>query len=159
VTIGDGEHPLSYLSTHQFQYGGKGFDFWPYFAKNKSATKFQAGDLERRAPIIGNDVWVGANVFIGRGVKIGDGAVIAAGAVVVKDVPAYQIYGGVPAKLIRSRFECNLVDDLLEIKWWNYDLETLKNLPFRDVRLSIKILRDRILRGEAKTFTPELVTT
>ena len=54
--------------------------------------------------IIGRDVWIGAGVFIKTGVTIGDGAIVAAASVVTKDVPAYAIYGGNPAKLIRMRF-------------------------------------------------------
>ncbi|WP_323483050.1 CatB-related O-acetyltransferase [Polynucleobacter sp. MG-28-Ekke-A2] len=60
-------------------------------------------DLNKSAPIIGNDVWIGAHAIILRGVKIGNGAVIAAGAVVTRDIPENQIWGGVPARFIRNR--------------------------------------------------------
>ena len=69
--------------------------------------------------IIGNDVWIGNNVIIKGGVRIGDGAIVAMGAVVVKDVPAYSIVGGVPAKVIKYRFEDYQIKRLLEIQWWN----------------------------------------
>jgi len=77
--------------------------------------------------IIGNDVWIGAGAHILSGVRIGDGAIIAAGSVVSKDVPPYAIVGGVPAKLIKYRFDRDVVNKLLEIKWWDWPSEKLKN--------------------------------
>ena len=75
---------------------------------------------------IGNDVWIGQNVLLINGVKIGDGAIIAAGAVVTKDVPPYAIVGGVPAKIIRYRFDNDTISKLLEMKWWNWDLNMIE---------------------------------
>jgi acetyltransferase-like isoleucine patch superfamily enzyme len=75
---------------------------------------------------IGNDVWIGANVFIADGVTIGNGAIIGAGAVVVRDVPDYAVYGGVPARLLRYRFERSQIEWLQEFKWWNRDPEWLR---------------------------------
>lgn len=78
---------------------------------------------------IGNDVWIGYRAMIPSHVTIGDGAVIAAGSVVVKDVPPYAIVGGVPAKIIKYRFSQDVIDKLLEIRFWNKtDEEIKKNL-------------------------------
>lgn len=75
---------------------------------------------------IGNDVWIGEDVKILGGITIGDGALIATGAVVVKDVPPYTIVGGVPAKVIKSRFEPDQVDFLLKFQWWNKGEDWIK---------------------------------
>jgi acetyltransferase-like isoleucine patch superfamily enzyme len=75
--------------------------------------------------IIGHDVWVGYRVAILSGVTIGNGAVIAAGAVVAHDVPPYAIAAGVPAKVIGYRFPEFLVNKLLEIKWWDWELSVI----------------------------------
>ncbi|TAL67630.1 MAG: CatB-related O-acetyltransferase [Bacteroidetes bacterium] len=75
---------------------------------------------------IGNDVWIANNVIILDGVKIGDGAILAAGSVVTKDVESYTIAGGVPAKPIRKRFTDEQIEKLLQIKWWNWDFDKIK---------------------------------
>jgi len=81
---------------------------------------------QKPPPIIGNDVWIGINATILRGVTIGDGAVIAAGSVVTKNVEPYAIYGGIPAKLIRFRFDEEIINSLLEIKWWDWSILKIK---------------------------------
>lgn len=75
---------------------------------------------------IGNDVWIGDSAIIMDGVHIGDGAVIAAGAVVTKDVEPYSIVAGIPAKIIRSRFQQSEIEALLAFKWWNKPLEWIE---------------------------------
>ena len=77
--------------------------------------------------VIGNDVWVGMNANIMRGVTIGDGAVIAADAVVTKDVPPYAIVGGNPARIIKYRFSPEIIAKLLEIKWWDWEENLIKD--------------------------------
>lgn len=75
---------------------------------------------------IGHDVWIGDRVTILSGCKtVGNGAVLAAGAVITKDVPAYGIMGGTPAKLIRPRFEADKIAQLEDSEWWTRDIASL----------------------------------
>jgi len=86
---------------------------------------------------IGNDVWIGANVAILDGVTIGDGAIIAANALVNKDIEPYSIYGGVPAKHIKKRFEQNEIDFLMQLKWWDKPKKWIENasIYFNDISI------------------------
>jgi len=76
---------------------------------------------------IGNDVWIGTQCIIVSGVKIGDGAVIGANSVVTKDIPPYAFAVGSPAKVIKYRFEENIIEKLLKIKWWDWPIEKIRN--------------------------------
>lgn len=75
--------------------------------------------------IIGNDVWIGMDAMIMPGVSIGDGAIIAAKAVVTKDVAPYTIVGGNPAKEIKKRFPDDIINQWLEIRWWDWEIELI----------------------------------
>ena len=95
---------------------------------------------------IGNDVWIAENVTIIGNVNIGDGAIIAFGAIVTHDIPPYAIVGGVPAKIIKYRFSQEIIDELLELKWWNLPYEFIVTLPFNDINqciLKIKEYKNR----------------
>lgn len=140
VIIGYGEHPTEFLSTSPlFYYGTQKFDI-------KIASKDYFDHHEK--VIIKNDVWIGANVYIKNGVTIGNGAVIAAGAIVIKDVPDYAIVGGVPAKVIKYRFDSEVIIQLLEIKWWNWEMSKIeKNHHLfikKDVKNILEILKNEI---------------
>ena len=81
--------------------------------------------------MIGNDVWIGYETVIMAGVHIGDGAIIAARAVVTKDVPPYTIVGGTPAKEIRKRFDTEVIQQLLKLKWWDWSTNKIRQcLPY-----------------------------
>ncbi len=86
----------------------------------------QMFDELKPIPKIGNDCWIGENVFICGGVKIGDGAVVFAGAVVTKDVPPYAVVAGVPARILKYRFDEETIKFLLDFKWWHKDLKWLQ---------------------------------
>lgn len=97
-------------------------------------TKVQRFDEQRMfdksnnyAVKIGNDCWIGERAMIIGGVQIGDGAVVLAGAIVTKDIPAYAIAGGVPAKVLRYRYREDSIDFLLKFKWWDKELQWLQD--------------------------------
>ena len=119
VHFTEGNHPLQCITTSQIIYNSE-FGF--------CNNNVSIHDLETRndKSKIGNDVWIAANVMIMPGVCIGDGAVVAAGAVVTKDVEAYSVVGGVPAKFLKYRFSPKIIERLKKIKWWNWSDEQIK---------------------------------
>lgn len=120
-------HPIHTVSTNTFFFHAKpGF-----ISKNRSVAHLaQNGEIH-----IGNDVWIGSNVTLLPGIVIGDGAILAAGSVVAKNVPPYAIVGGVPAKVIKYRFDQTIIDNLLELQWWSWtdDLIQQRIDDFMDV--------------------------
>ena len=111
-------HAMKSLSTYVFPI------FYEEWGHGMPVTEAwdRRGDI-----VIGNDVWIGYEAVILSGVTIGHGAVIAARSVVTRDVPPYAIVGGVPARLIRRRFEPETIDALLELRWWDWPPEKLAN--------------------------------
>ena len=98
------------------------------YGKHHKNADYENGEIRDNEPVvIGNDVWIGANAIILPGVRIGDGAIIAAGAVVTKDVIPCSVVGGVPARFIRYRYEKEIIDGLMRIKWWNWPHEKIMN--------------------------------
>ncbi len=126
VHIGAGNHDMSFVTTHPIL-----FDRYYLPALTERAEQRVSGLADKeKETTIGNDVWIGLGAVIKRGVAIGDGAVIAADSVVVKDVPAYAVVGGNPAKVIKYRTsEENIAffEKHREMMWWNWDEKTLSS--------------------------------
>lgn len=123
AVIGHADHPVQFVSTS------------PLFYKpdNEFGEKrFVGNELkEFKLTQIGHDVWIGASAYIKSGVVIGNGAVIGAGAVVTKDVAAYSIVAGVPAKEIRKRFSEDQISQLQNEKWWEWEEAELERQRFK----------------------------
>lgn len=119
VRINALEHPMERLMTHKVSYRPN-----EYFRYLGVDSAFRERRQAKRVTI-GNDVWIGHGAVITPGVNIGHGAVIGANAVVTKDVAPYRIVGGVPARIIRKRFDDAIVDRLLALCWWDWPVEKL----------------------------------
>jgi phosphonate metabolism protein (transferase hexapeptide repeat family) len=118
--INPGNHPMWRAALHHFTYRSKSYGF----SVDDDAEFFEWRAAHRVK--LGDDVWIGHASTILPGVKIGTGAAVGAGAVVSKDVPPFAIVGGVPAKLIRFRFEKKVQDALLSLAWWDWPREKLE---------------------------------
>ena len=124
-------HTLRSLSTYIFPVL---FEEWGLDVARIPEAWDNRGDI-----VIGNDVWIGYDAVVLAGVTVGDGAIIAARAVVTKDVPPYTIVGGVPARPIRRRFSDSEIDQLLELKWWDW--------PEEKIARSIDVIQSGDLEG------------
>lgn len=109
-----GEHRTDWVTTY------------PFSALFEEAAHIKGHPATKGDVIVGNDVWIGFGVTILSGVTIGDGAAIAARSVVTSSVKPYEIVGGNPAKHIKFRFNEETIAKLLEIRWWDWDLDTIK---------------------------------
>jgi phosphonate metabolism protein (transferase hexapeptide repeat family) len=135
VQIVLGSHPTDFVSTH------------PVFYSNSKPFKTYSKEnyVQEYLPVsIGNDVWIGDGALVMGGVSIGDGAVVAARAVVTKDVPPYAIVGGVPAKIIRYRFNENEISQLLKIKWWDWEESKIQSKSSEFLNLSSFLEKNQI---------------
>lgn len=109
-------HRMSSVTTYPFNIMGSG---WEKCTPSLEDLPYK-GDT-----VIGNDVWIGQNATIMPGVQIGDGAIVAANSTVTKDIPPYHVAGGNPAKIIKPRFADELIEHLLQLKWWDWPAERI----------------------------------
>lgn len=146
VLAGLGRHPTDYVSTSA-----------AFYSPNNNGCRISFVDkslFEESLPIvIGSDVWLGARTIIIDGVTIGHGAIIGAGAVVTKDVAPYAIVGGVPAKIIRKRFDDETIAQLLESRWWEQPIEWITQYAadFMDVERFLNRIRTDPMKGRKVT--------
>lgn len=149
VRLNPGNHPMHRATQHHFTYRSEQYGL--------GEDDPQVFSSRRRRPVkIGHDVWIGHGAVILPGVTVGTGAVIGAGAIVSKDVDAYMVAAGVPAKRIRMRFTDKIQEALLRICWWNWPRHQIEQSlqDFRDLdvetfvdkydRQDISALQERI---------------
>lgn len=126
VQIAHGVQIITSSANHQMD----GFSTYPFVVFGEPwASSYEPKWPNKGNTIIGNDVWIGHEALIMPAITIGDGAIIASRSVVTKDVPPYAIVAGNPAKVIRKRFDDQVIADLLQIAWWNCPIEVInKNI-------------------------------
>ena len=127
-----GNHSLDGISTYPFKMLGKSWSEVPLRGVNKGNTE------------IGNDVWIGNSVTIMPGVKVGHGAIIASNTVVTKDVEPYSIIGGNPATLIRKRFDDATIECILNLAWWDWNLQRITENLEALISGNLEILRTNL---------------
>lgn len=129
-----GDHKLDGFSTYPFaSFGG----LWE--------SAYNLLDLPAKGDIlVGNDVWFGYDSIVRSGVTIGNGAIIAMRAVVVKDVPAYSIVAGNPARVVKMRFDDKTIERLQKIAWWDWSIDKIN----RNLRLICHRDLDRLETAE-----------
>ena len=144
--INPGNHPMDRASQSHFTYRASA-----YFPGEPDDAEFFAWRREHHIRI-GHDVWIGHGAVILPGRNIGTGAVVAAGAIVTKDVPAYSIVGGNPARVIKRRFPEDIAGRLAELAWWNWGHETLRRaLPdFRKLAIEAFLEKYQAEAGSAR---------
>lgn len=132
IMAGNQGHRYDWITSYPFYYST--------INENAKDGYIPAGDT-----VVGNDVWIGTEAVIMPGVKIGHGAVIGTRALVTKDVEPYTIVGGNPAKPIKKRFTQDEIKMLLEMKWWNWSIEKIKNNMLLLCSNNIKLLFEEFL--------------
>lgn len=148
-------HPTDWLSTSPFQYQPQSFlGFESHYLDGFKGLP--RSPHKTNVVTIGNDVWIGSNVTILNGVTLGDGSVVGAGSVVTKDVPAYAIVGGNPARVLKMRFDADIIAELCDIEWWNMHPSQLKGLEYSSIKSCILQLRQRA-STQAERFCPNVI--
>jgi acetyltransferase-like isoleucine patch superfamily enzyme len=143
-------HPDDWVSSHPFNHNPGPLWGVRTYLRDRGVARYPVWEFDRgdQRIRIGHDVWIGAGATIKRGVTIGHGAVIATRSVVTRDVPPYAIVGGVPAKLIRYRFDEAMVERLLASQWWRYGPDVLQSMDGRRPAAFLDTLGDREARNE-----------
>ncbi|AEX50950.1 maltose O-acetyltransferase [Rahnella aquatilis CIP 78.65 = ATCC 33071] len=150
------QHPIHRFTTSPLTY----HDFFPKVALEQFGETLNiAGfDYMPAATVLGHDVWVGEHAVLKGGITIGNGAVIAANAVVTSDVPPYAIVAGIPARVIKYRFDEGIINRLQSIQWWNYKITDLPDFAAAvDIIKFIDEMEDKIRRNVISEYDYKMV--
>lgn len=156
------EHPQDRISTSPFSYQRSLAIFTDSNKKFNNdefeIKRFKSKNRHMNETKIGHDVWIGTDVTLKPGVKIGTGAIVAAKSVVTKDVPPYAVVGGIPAKIIKYRFDEMTRGRLLESAWWEYNFSDFKGISLDlEINHYLDKLEQNIDDGKLSKFTPKKI--
>lgn len=150
------QHPIERFTTSPISYTLNANQVHVPLACGDEEGNFQAVPCRQKMSRveIGHDVWIGDNVTFKPGVVVGNGAVIATGSIVTKDVPPYAVVGGIPAKVIYYRFREPIIEQLLELKWWDYCYWTFDGMKATDgIEYFIDRVREMKVKKQIKKVT------
>lgn len=162
VLLGPPEHPQDWFSNHPFAFTQPAhmphFYAMPEFARLAPDDATQSRKYIASVPletVVGHEAYIGAGSYVRRGVTIGAGAVIGAGSVVLHDIPPYAIAAGSPARIKGMRFDEAIVERLLALQWWHYDLAPFKHdVDFSNVEATLDFFEQRKADGTLEPLMP-----
>lgn len=157
LMTGQNEHRLDWLTSSRIPYQPELHDYLKFLDRSDAEdilSRRRDAGVTSRVTTIGNDVWIGLDTYVKSGVTIGDGAVVGARSVVTKDVPPYAVVGGAPARLLKMRFASDVIERLLELKWWRYNIYDLWDVNFQDIRTAVDQIEDKIGNGSIQPYEP-----
>ncbi len=159
--IGPPEHPMDWFSNHPFAFTRPShipsmYEFDDFARLAPDTQENPAWADNERETVIGHEAHIGAGSFVKRGVTIGDGAVIGARSVVTRDVPPYTIAVGSPARVVKDRFAPRIVERLMDLQWWRYDLAPWKKqVDFSQVEATLEFFEDKVADGQLGLLKPQ----
>jgi virginiamycin A acetyltransferase len=160
VEVGLPQHPADWVTTSPIPYFSGFLNFERHFAVADPAWRRGLPVVPYQTvptTVIGNDVWIGASVYVKDGITIGDGAIIGAHSVVTKDVPPYAIVVGNPARVLRYRFADAMIERLLALRWWDYNILDFEEWDMRQVEGAVSALEDAIAAGIVQPYAPAAI--
>lgn len=155
-----GNHPTDRFTTSMFTYDAHATAFKQYAQDYGSDFQTTPYTATLNPVVIGHNVWIGQDVlFANNGITVGDGAIIAAGSLVTKDVPAYSVVGGVPAKVIKYRYDDKTIERLKQLQWYQYAYGDFKGINATDdIDTFIKKVEELVGLNAIQPFKPEVTT-
>lgn len=163
IHMGQGNHPMSWLSTHPFQYQkaifnvNKHFEYFQEYENDKLLNTVAPDEIKPGKTVVGNDCWIGTGAYLKNGIEIGDGVVIGAKSVVTKNVPPYAIVAGSPAKIIRYRFSESIISSLMHIQWWKFAPWQLRHIDFSKIDTAIDQVKE-MNDNQVAIYSPKVMT-
>ena len=158
VEVMAGNHPIDWVTTSPVTHFPQDIRGLSLYLNDIGAKEYRLHrfDLGRVPVNVGHDVWIGAHVIIKRGIKIGHGAVVGAGSVIMHDVPPYAIVAGTPARILRYRFQDDVIADLLQSEWWRFGPDVVQSFDVRDPARFLDGLRKAVAEGLQPLSLPVL---